>query len=224
MSSETLLEALEALHVRIDRATQKAGRTPGSVRLLAASKSQPEAALRAALEAGQRLFGENRVQESCARWPVLRAEYPDVELHLIGPLQTNKVREAVALFDCIQTLDRPALARALAREMERTGRHIPFFIQVNTGEEPQKHGVYPADLSGFLSLCRDTCGLTITGLMAIPPLDKPPSPHFALLANLAGAHGLPELSMGMSHDFEDAIPRGATIVRVGTALFGTRTV
>lgn len=223
MNPETPLAAFEAVRLRIDRAVREAGRTPGSVQLLAASKTQPVESLKAALEAGQRLFGENRVQEASARWPVLRETYADVRLHLIGPLQTNKVREAWALFDCIQTLDRPDLARRLAAERDRTGLDRPCLVQVNTGEEVQKQGVRPSDLSAFLALCRDTYGLTVTGLMVIPPMDEPPAPHFALLAKLARTHGLPELSMGMSHDFEKAISLGATIVRVGTALFGTRT-
>ncbi len=213
---------IEAVRVRIARAAREAGRAVEDVRLLAASKTQPEAVLRAALEAGQRLFGENRVQEAYARWPALRGAYADVQLHLIGPLQTNKVSQALALFECIQTLDRPDLARTLSEEQARTGRRIPYLVQVNTGEEPQKHGISPEDVPGFLALCRDTYGLNVVGLMAIPPVDEPPAPHFALLANLARAHGLAELSMGMSGDFEKAIALGATYIRIGTALFGAR--
>jgi pyridoxal phosphate enzyme (YggS family) len=213
---------IEAVRVRIARAAREAGRAVEDVRLLAASKTQPEAVLRAALEAGQRLFGENRVQEAYARWPALRGAYADVQLHLIGPLQTNKVSQALALFECIQTLDRPDLARTLSEEQARTGRRIPYLVQVNTGEEPQKHGISPEDVPGFLALCRDTYGLNVVGLMAIPPVGEPPAPHFALLANLARAHGLAELSMGMSGDFEKAIALGATYIRIGTALFGAR--
>lgn len=213
---------LDLLRGRVDLAARTAHRFPESVRLMAASKTQPESALRAALSAGQRLFGENRVQEAQARWPDLRAEYPDISLHLIGPLQTNKVRQALALFDGIQTLDRPDLARTLAEEMARTGRRIPCLIQVNIGMEPQKHGVSPEELPAFLTLCRDTYGLDIAGLMAIPPVRVPPGPYFARLADLAKSHDLQELSMGMSGDFEEAIAFGATCVRIGTALFGAR--
>lgn len=216
-------QALEDVRAKIDRAVRACGRTPESVQLLAASKTQPIETLRTVLDAGQRLFGENRVQEATARWPALRETYADVRLHLIGPLQTNKVREAWALFDVIQTLDRTDLARTLAAERDRTGLDRPCFVQVNTGQEAQKHGVHPPDLPGFLKQCQGTYGLTICGLMAIPPVNEPPAPHFALLAKLAARHGLRESSMGMSHDFEKAIPLGATIVRVGTALFGTRT-
>ncbi|HRC25919.1 MAG TPA: YggS family pyridoxal phosphate-dependent enzyme [Alphaproteobacteria bacterium] len=216
-------KSLDALCIRIARAAREAGRPLGDIHLLAASKGQPPEGLRQALAAGLRLFGENRVQEASARWPDLRTEFPDVRLHLIGPLQTNKVSHALALFDCIQTLDRPELAARLAAEQERTGRRISYFVQVNTGEEPQKHGVFPTDLPAFMTLCRETYGLDVRGLMAIPPVDEPPGPHFALLAQLAHTYALPELSMGMSQDFEKAIALGATYVRVGTALFGART-
>ncbi|MCB9979434.1 MAG: YggS family pyridoxal phosphate-dependent enzyme [Rhodospirillales bacterium] len=217
-----ILRNLESVRARVDCAVRASGRFPESVRVMAVSKTQPEESLRAALSAGQRLFGENRVQEACARWPTLRTEYPDVSLHLIGPLQTNKVRSALALFDCIQTLDRPELARTLAGEMARTGRRIPFLIQVNTAQESQKHGIRPADFPDFLRLCQDTYGLDIAGLMTIPPLNVPPVPCFSQLAGMAKAYGLPELSMGMSGDFESAIACGATYVRIGTALFGGR--
>jgi pyridoxal phosphate enzyme (YggS family) len=168
------------------------------------------------------VFGENRVQEASAKWPALRAEFPDVELHLIGALQSNKAREAVELFDAIHSLDRPKLAHALHAEIGRTHRRPTLFIQVNTGEEPQKAGVAPEDAAGFIALCRDELGLPVQGLMCIPPADEAPAPHFALLRTLAHAHSLPCLSMGMSADFETAIRFGATHVRVGSAIFGNR--
>jgi pyridoxal phosphate enzyme (YggS family) len=174
------------------------------------------------LAAGQRVFGENYVQEAKGKWPALRERYPDAELHLIGPLQSNKAREAVALFDAIHTLDRPSLAEALAKEIARAGRTPRLLVQVNTGEEPQKGGVAPGEVDGFLQACRERYGLTIAGLMCIPPAEDPPSPHFALLATLAKRHGLGQLSMGMSADFEAAIQLGATHVRVGSAIFGSR--
>lgn len=216
-----------AIGQRIDAAMAEAGRADGSVRLVAVSKKQPPERVAAALATGHRLFGENRVQEAQERWTEVRgtdvrAEYPDLILHLIGPLQTNKVRDAVALFDVIETVDRPKLARALATEMARAGRRRDCLIQVNTGEEEQKAGVPPEGLAELLSLCRDELGLPIRGLMCIPPVDEPPALHFALLAQLAERHGLEELSMGMSGDFETAIRHGATLVRVGTALFGER--
>lgn len=199
---------------------KKAGAGPG-VNLVAVSKLQPEDRVRAALESGHRLFGENRVQEAEARWAPLKKQYPDIRLHLIGHLQTNKVKDAVALFDCIETVDGAKLAAALAAEMEKQGRTLPCFVQVNTGEEPQKGGVIPSDLPALLDECKKL-NLAITGLMCIPPENEPPALHFALLKKLAGRHGLNDLSMGMSADFEKAIPLGATYIRVGTALFGER--
>jgi len=213
---------LAAVRARIDRAAREAGRDPAAVRLVAVSKVQPPERIAAALNAGHRLFGENRVQEAAGRWPDLRARYDGIRVHLIGPLQTNKVRDAVALFDAIESVDRPRLAEALAREMDRTGRRPDCLIQVNTGEEPQKAGVAPDGLDALLRLCRDQLGLAVRGLMCIPPLDEAPAPHFALLAELAARHGLPELSMGMSADYEPAIHQGATLVRIGTAIFGER--
>jgi hypothetical protein len=213
---------LVAVEARIAAAARAAGRPAGSVALVAVSKTQPAAAVRKALAAGHRLFGENRVQEAQAKYPALREPFPDLALHLIGPLQTNKVREAVALFDVIETVDRPRLAAALAREMERAGRRPPCLIEVNTGEEPQKSGVLPADADAFVAECRDRLGLPIAGLMCVPPLDEEPSPHFALLREIARRTGLDVLSMGMSADFETAIRFGATHVRVGTAIFGAR--
>jgi hypothetical protein len=186
------------------------------------SKSHGAVAVAAAIAAGQRLFGENRVQEAVAKFTDLKAKTPDIELHLIGPLQTNKVKEAVALFDVIQTLDRPKLAQALGREMLRQGKRVRLFVEVNTGEERQKAGVLPAESDAFLEFCRG-CGLLIEGLMCIPPADEEPSLHFALLREIAQRQGLAGLSMGMSADYETAIRFGATHVRVGTAIFGART-
>jgi PLP dependent protein len=213
---------LVAVSGRIEAAVRAAGRPPGSVALVAVSKTHPAAAVREALVAGHRLFGENRVQEAEAKYPSLREAFPDLALHLIGPLQTNKVRDAVALFDVIETVDRPRLAVALAREMERTDRRLPCLIEVNTGEEPQKSGVLPEAADAFVLECRDRLGLSIAGLMCVPPLDDEPSPHFALLREIARRTDLELLSMGMSADFETAIRFGATHVRVGTAIFGAR--
>ncbi len=189
--------------------------------LLAVSKTKPAEAVQALLDQGQRHFAENRVQEAQAKFPALQQAYPDLVLHLIGPLQTNKVKEAVALFDAIHSLDREKLARALKSEMDKQGRDLPCFIQVNTGEEPQKAGIAPAQTAEFIGLCR-TLGLNIVGLMCIPPFDEDPAPHFALLRVLAERNGLDQLSMGMSSDFETAVQLGATHVRVGSALFGAR--
>ena len=207
---------------KIRKAERAAGRGDGFVQLVAASKTQEEAALRAALAAGHRLFGENRVQEAQVHWTELKKEFPDITLHLIGPLQTNKVRDAVALFDCIETLDREKLAAELSAEMKKQGRHIPCLIQVNTGGEEQKTGIAPQDLAQFLPYCVKECGLDVRGLMCVPPVDEPPALHFALLKKLSDENGLPQLSMGMSADYERAIALGATHVRVGTALFGER--
>ena len=213
---------LATVQARIEAATRAAGRATGSVALVAVSKTQPATAVREALVAGHRLFGENRVQEAQAKYPALRESFPDLALHLIGPLQTNKVKDAVALFDVIETVDRPRLAAALAQEMERTGRRLPCLIEVNTGEEPQKSGVMPEAADAFVLECRDQLGLPIIGLMCVPPLDQEPAPHFALLREIARRNGLEVLSMGMSADFETAIRFGATHVRVGTAIFGAR--
>ena len=205
----------------IRKAERGAGREEGTVKLVAVTKTQSAAALEVALATGHRLFGENKVQEAQSHWTDLKTKYPDIKIHLIGPLQTNKVKDAVALFDCIETLDREKLADALAAEMKRQGRALPCFIQVNTGEEEQKAGIAPRDLSAFLDYCRNL-ELNITGLMCIPPPDEPAGLHFAFLKNLADRHGLKELSMGMSGDFEKAITAGASYVRIGTALFGSR--
>lgn len=213
---------LAAVRQRIEAAARAASRAPDSVTLVAVSKTHPAASVRAALAAGHRTFGENRVQEALVKYPQLRDEFPGLALHLIGPLQTNKVRDAVANFDVIETVDRPRLAQALADEMERTGRRPPCLIEVNTGEEPQKAGVMPAEADRFIDECRTRFGLPVIGLMCVPPLDEEPAPHFALLREIARRHGLEILSMGMSADFEKAIRFGATHVRVGTAIFGAR--
>lgn len=190
-------------------------------KLVAVSKGQPEWKIQAAIEAGQKVFGENRVQEAAAKWPDLKKAHPTLELHLIGPLQTNKLKAALDLFDVIETLDRPKLARRMAVEIKKTGKTPKLFIQVNTGEEPQKAGVRPADLAGFFEECQNL-GLEISGLMAIPPMGEEPALHFALLKKLGHRLGLAEFSMGMSGDFETAAGLGATSVRVGTAIFGPR--
>ena len=196
----------------------------GNTKLVAVSKKQPMEKLHAALDAGQRIFGENRVQEAGEHWQTIRdnGQYPDLKLHLIGPLQTNKAATAVALFDVIETLDRKKLARALTKEMTKQNRHLPCYIQVNTGEEPQKAGIIPAELPEFLTFATQECGLTVEGLMCIPPQNDPPALHFAFLAKQARALNLPKLSMGMSNDYPKAIALGATSVRIGTALFGER--
>ncbi|MZR29811.1 YggS family pyridoxal phosphate-dependent enzyme [Sneathiella litorea] len=207
---------------RIEKVAVKWERSAADVDLIAVSKRQPVALIQAALTLGHRHFGENRVQEAQEKWPALKEQYSDIELHLIGPLQTNKAKDAVLLFDIIQTVDRPKLARVLAKEMAAAGREIPVYVQVNTGKEPQKAGVFPEDTDGFIKECRDDLGLNVIGLMCIPPVEEQPAPHFALLAKIAARNGLSRLSMGMSADFETAVQFGATSVRVGTALFGTR--
>ena len=220
--AETVQSRLTAIQARIARAAGEAGRKAEEIALVAVSKRQPEDRIDEALAAGHRRFGENRVQDAQARWPRRRAGYPDLRLHLLGPLQTNKARDAVALFDVIESLDRPKLAKALAAAIEAEGRRPALFIQVNTGAEPQKSGVAVDGLGGLLEQCREGFGLEIAGLMCIPPIDDPPAPHFALLAELAARHGLPQVSMGMTGDFETAVHQGATEVRVGTAIFGAR--
>lgn len=192
------------------------------INLVAVSKKQPAEKLQAAIDAGHRLFGENRVQEAHEHWAAHKPKYPDLKLHLIGPLQTNKIKDALSIFDVIETVDREKLARKLGAAMTEQGTSIPCFIQVNTGEEDQKAGIVPHDLPEFLKFCTDECGLDIQGLMCIPPINDPPALHFALLQKLAKQQNLPELSMGMSSDFEKAIPLGATYVRVGTGVFGER--
>lgn len=213
---------LAAIAARVAQAARDVGRAPADVSLVAVSKTHAAAVIAPALAAGHRAFGENRVQESRAKWPELRERFPDVELHLIGPLQSNKAREAVELFDVIETVDRPKIAEALAAEIARTGRSVKLFVEVNTGAEPQKAGILPGDADAFLSHCRGALGLDVAGLMCIPPADEQASPHFALLAQIAARNGLPGLSMGMSSDFELGIQLGATHVRVGSAIFGAR--
>jgi pyridoxal phosphate enzyme (YggS family) len=215
-------ERLAEVRQRIAEAARAAGRDPASVTLVAVSKTHEADRVRELLQAGQRVFGENRVQEAEGKFPALKADYPDLQLHLIGPLQTNKARDAVALFDVIESVDRERLAATLAKEMERAGRRPDCYIQVNTGEEPQKAGVLPADLDAFVAACRDVHKLPVTGLMCIPPVGEEPALHFALLAKMAARNGLATVSMGMSADYEIAVRTGATHVRVGTALFGHR--
>ena len=215
------MTALSEIRERIAAAAREAGRDPAGVTLVAVSKVQPLERIEAVLEEGHRVFGENRVQEAASKWPDFRARHDGIRLHLVGPLQTNKVRQAVELFDVIETVDRPKLARKLAEVFAETGRALPCYIQVNTGEEPQKAGVLPAETDAFVAECRDL-GLPIEGLMCIPPVDEEPALHFALLAKIAERNGLTGLSMGMSGDFERAIAQGATLVRVDSALFGAR--
>ncbi|MCC8933212.1 MULTISPECIES: YggS family pyridoxal phosphate-dependent enzyme [Rhizobiaceae] len=218
----TVEERLQDVRSKIAKAAAEAGREPDSISLVAVSKTFDAEHIRPTIDAGQRVFGENRVQEAQGKWPGLRAQAPDIELHLIGPLQSNKAAEAVALFDVIETVDREKIARALAEEVRRQGREIRFYIQVNTGLEPQKAGIAPDDVASFVALCRDELSMRIEGMMCIPPADENPGPHFALLAKLADENSLSKLSMGMSGDFETAIGFGATSVRVGSAIFGVR--
>lgn len=222
VSAAQVQDNLAQVRADVARAAEACGCAPGDVTLVAVSKFHGPERVRPALEAGQRVFGENRVQEAEGKWPELRAAYPDIALHLIGPLQTNKIKHALKTFDVIETVDREKLARALAKEMAKENKHLPVFIQVNTGEEPQKAGIAPAEVDAFVALCRDELGLEVKGLMCIPPVDEEPSLHFALLAKLAARNGLTGLSMGMSGDFAAAIAQGATHVRVGTAIFGSR--
>ncbi len=214
--------SLAQVRARIAEAATAAGRDPDEVTRVAVGKTHAAAYIEAALDAGQRVFGENRVQEAEGKFPALKAAHEDLALHLIGPLQTNKAREAVKLFDVIETLDRSKLARALAKEMAKTGRRPACYIQINTGEEAQKAGVLPAQADALIVLARNELGLPVEGLMCIPPFDDEPAPHFALLAEIAKRNGLAKLSMGMTADFDIAIRFGATHVRVGTAIFGAR--
>jgi pyridoxal phosphate enzyme (YggS family) len=217
-----VVEQLNAVKAKIDAAENEAKRAAGSVVLVAVSKTFDGEAIRPVLEAGQNVFGENRVQEAQAKWPDLKMDFPDTELHLIGPLQSNKAKDAVALFDVIETVDREKIAGELAREMKKQGRALRLYVQVNTGSEPQKAGIQPNEAVAFVQRCREVHGLAIEGLMCIPPADENPGPHFALLANLARETGLNKLSMGMSGDYELAVAFGATSVRVGSAIFGRR--
>lgn len=219
---QDVIEAIARVKTEIARSEKDHGRKAGSVTLVAVSKTMPVPRVRPALQAGQRVFGENRVQEAHEKWPGLRAEFGNVELHLIGPLQTNKVKEAVSLFDVIETLDREKLAGELAKEIARAGRAPTLYVQVNTGAEPQKAGILPGEADAFIRLCRETYGLIVSGLMCIPPADEPPSPHFALLGEIARRNDIATLSMGMSADYDAAIQLSATHVRVGSAIFGAR--
>jgi pyridoxal phosphate enzyme (YggS family) len=227
MSSADLISdspsGLASVEREIARACEDAGRARSLVQLIAVSKTFAAEAIAPVLASGQRVFGENRVQEAKAKWPAIVAGTPGIELHLIGPLQSNKAKEAVALFDAIHSVDRPSICEALAKEIEKQGRSPTLFVQINTGEEPQKAGIAPADADAFITSCARDFRLTISGLMCIPPADDAPAPHFALTAKIAARNGLKLLSMGMSADFVDAIRMGATHVRVGSAIFGHRT-
>jgi PLP dependent protein len=220
--TRSLPNALATVEYDVFRACNEARRDRASVTLIAVSKTFDADAITPVIEAGQRVFGENRVQEAKAKWPGLMSAYPGMALHLIGPLQSNKAKEAVALFDAIHSLDRPSICEALAKEIESQKRRPELFVQLNTGEEPQKAGIAPSDADGFIASCRDKYGLSISGLMCIPPVNDAPAPHFALTAKIAARNGLKNLSMGMSADFAIAIQFGATHVRVGSAIFGKR--
>ena len=215
-------QKLGEVRSKITIAAREAGREPDSIALVAVSKTFDAPDIQPAIDAGQRIFGENRVQEAQGKWPALKAQAPEIELHLIGPLQSNKAADAVGLFDVIESVDREKIARALAAEMSAQGRALRVYVQVNTGMEPQKAGIAPNDVASFVTLCREELGLQVEGLMCIPPVNENPGPHFALLAKLAKENGLAKLSMGMSGDFETAIGFGATSVRVGSAIFGNR--
>lgn len=220
--TQPLPSGLATVEQDIARACKEARRDRGSVTLIAVSKTFDAAAISPIIDAGQRIFGENRVQEAKAKWPALTSAYPGIALHLIGPLQSNKAREAVALFDAIHSVDRPSICEALAKEINFQKKQPELFVQLNTGEEPQKAGVAPGEADAFIAGCREKYGLTISGLMCIPPVDEAPAPHFALTAKIAARNGLKNLSMGMSADFAIAIQMGATHVRVGSAIFGHR--
>ena len=224
MPEAEIATRLAAIRSEIAASAAASGRRPEEIELVAVSKTHPASAVEAAIAAGQRVFGENRVQEAAEKYPALKQRHPELVLHLIGPLQTNKVRAAVELFDVIETVDRSRLAEALAAERDKRGRCPDLLVQVNTGEEAQKAGVPPAEADALVALCRDRLRLPVRGLMCIPPAAEEPSPHFALLREIARRNGLPELSMGMSGDFAVAIRLGATLVRVGTAIFGARPV
>ncbi len=219
---ETALDRLALVRARMARAARDAGRDPQSVTLVCVSKTFGAQDIEPVIAAGERVFGENRVQEALEKWPALKARHPDLELHLIGPLQSNKAHDAVLLFDVIETVDRDKIAKALAAEIQKTSRHPKLLVQVNTGAEPQKAGVLPEDADRFITSCRKDYGLEISGLMCIPPLDDQASPHFGLLNLIAKRNGINLLSMGMSGDFELAIQLGATHVRIGSAIFGHR--
>ena len=224
MPTNTDQSRLASVTSRIADAARAVGRDAASVHLVAVTKTFGSEDIAPVLDAGHRLFGENRVQEAKAKWPALRERYRGIALHLIGPLQSNKARDAVALFDAIHTIDRPKIAHAIAQEMAKQGKRLELFVEVNTGEEAQKAGVMPLELEALLRLCREELRLEIAGLMCIPPLDEEPAVHFAFLAKLAREHDVQHLSMGMSADFETAVAFGATYVRVGSQIFGTRTL
>ena len=215
-------ENLKLIHEQIKQAAKPWGRDFSGIKLVAVSKRQPQDKLQDALDAGHRLFGENKVQEAFEHWQDMKADYPDLKLHLIGPLQTNKIKDALKIFDCIETIDREKLARKLGNELKSQNRSIPCFIQVNIGEEEQKSGISPQELPEFLNFCQKDCALDIQGLMCLPPSGEPPTFYFALLQKMALEHNLSKLSMGMSRDFEKAIHLGATHIRIGTAIFGER--
>lgn len=220
--ADTATDRLATVLADIRSAEAEHGRKAEAVTLIAVSKTFEADEIRPVLEAGQRVFGENRVQEAVAKWPGLRGSFAGIELHLIGPLQSNKAKEAVAIFDVIHTIDREKIAHALKAEMEAQGRNLPCYIQVNTGEEPQKAGIAPKEADAFIRLCREEIGLNVVGLMCIPPVEEAPGPHFALLQKIAQRNGLAQLSMGMSADYDTAVGFGATHVRVGSAIFGGR--
>jgi len=222
VTADVATSGLDAVEQDVARACREVGRERSSVTLIAVSKTFEADAIAPVIAAGQRVFGENRVQEAKAKWPALQAATPGLALHLIGPLQSNKAKEAVALFDAIHSVDRPSICQALSKEIVAQGRAIELFVQLNTGEEPQKAGIAPAEADAFIAACRDQYGLTISGLMCIPPVDEAPAPHFALTAKIAARNRLGKLSMGMSADFAIAIAFGATHVRVGSAIFGKR--
>jgi len=219
---DDISQSLARIRARIEAAARRAGRDPAAITLVAVSKTHPAEAIAAALAAGQTVFGENRVQEAAQKFPALRAAHPALRLHIIGGLQTNKARDAVRLADVIESLDRPKLAQAIAEAMAKENRRPELMVQVNIGDEPQKSGVPRAEVAGFLRACREDWGLPVSGLMCIPPAEGDPRPHFAALAAMAKEHGLAKLSMGMSGDFETAVEEGATLVRVGSAIFGAR--
>ena len=222
MALTDISEAFAKIKTKIDRAAHDYNRLEGKITLIAVSKQQQEDRIDASLDAGHRVFGENRVQEAQKRWSIRKYDYPDLRLHLIGPLQSNKAADAVRLFDVIHTIDRPKIAIAVAKEAAKQNKHIQCFIQVNTGDEPQKSGISPCDLASFVDFCREEAGLPIKGLMCIPPVDEEAAIHFGFLNTLASRNNLKGLSMGMSSDYEEAIKFGATHIRVGSALFGAR--
>ena len=221
-SSHNIADALAQVKAEIARACQTAGRDPAEVTLVAVTKTFGVEAIEQAIAAGQTIFGENRVQESKAKWPALKQQNPRIALHLIGPLQSNKAKEAVAMFEAIHSVDRPSVCAALAKEIAKQNRRPMLFVEINTGAEPQKSGILPEDADAFLKSCRDDYGLVIEGLMSIPPLDEAPAPHFALTSKIAARNGLRYLSMGMSADYALAVEFGATHVRIGSAIFGER--